>query len=222
MKLVTFQTIKAYNELLKNGILINNHKYIDYEKAGKVYEWVVDEMLKKVPNKNVKYPLWAWYKYGKIKSPPKHKTYGYFPGNENQIVKITFEKNDNEVFLTNFNLYSFLLNNRYIPSSKSDNENYLKLLKEYNITEEELKAFVRKDKYKVHRSDKNYLKIIKKNYESFKKILEPGNDRIQACIWNLKIEEVISIEYIDKKTCIQVKPKNRRSYIKEYLKSLEK
>lgn len=43
-----------------------------------------------------------------------------------------------------------------------DKEKFDKLLKEKNITLEELKAYVRPDKYETHREDKEFLNICKK------------------------------------------------------------
>lgn len=44
MKLVTFQSIEALKFLVNNGYLISNENYINKEKAGPIYDWVIEKM----------------------------------------------------------------------------------------------------------------------------------------------------------------------------------
>ena len=48
---------------------------------------------------------------------------------EPKIVKITFEKDKDEVFITDFRRYSFLLNNTYIPDTLKDKNEFDLFLK---------------------------------------------------------------------------------------------
>lgn len=196
MKLVTFQSKEALKYLINNNELICRENFIDKDKVGTTYEWIIEKMNKKVKNNTkAKYPIWAWVKCYNGICPPKrmgNKIKGF-------EVKITFNKGPKEVFITDFRRYSFLLNNIYIPDNLKDKEEFDKLLKKYNITGEDLKAYVRKDKYKTHRNDKEYLEMCEKIYKSFDKCITEESDILQGCVWSIKLDEVESIEILSDK-----------------------
>lgn len=111
-------------------------------------------------------------------------------------MKITFNKNEKYVFITDFRRYSFLLNNTYILDNIEDKEKFDEMLKDNNITEEELKAFVRPDKYKEHRNDEKYLEICDKINKSFDRCITQDSDILQGCVERINIDEIESIEII--------------------------
>lgn len=51
MKLVTFQTMDALRNLINNGELICDEKYIDMKKSAPTYKWIKEKMEEYVPNK---------------------------------------------------------------------------------------------------------------------------------------------------------------------------
>ena len=197
MKLVTFQTIEALESLKKNGYLICDESKINFKKVGYAYDWIVENMNNKVKNaEGIKYPRWAWVKcYNGICPPKRHgePVKGY-------DVKITFNKNPEDVFITDFRRYSFLLNNTYIPDSIEDKNAFDVILKEYNITEEDLQAYVRQDKYDSHRTDKEFLDVCEKIRNSFSKCITTDSDILQGCVWKINMEDVENIEILEDKT----------------------
>ena len=193
MKLVTFQTIEAVNDLFKKGYLECNKNKINLEKAGPTYKWILNRMNERRPNpNNVDYPLWCWVKCYNGICPPKKK--GKIV--EGFDVKITFNKNEKDVFITDFRRYSFLLNNTYIPNSLKEKEKFKKLLEKYNITEEELKAYVRPDKYKSQRTDKEYIDVCNKIKKTFDRCITKNSDVLQGCVWRINLYEVEKIEIL--------------------------
>lgn len=193
MKLVTFQTFGALKSLINNGELICDETYIDLKKLGSTYNWVLEKMEKSVPNNTkAKYPIWCWVKCYNGICPPKHK------GEKVQgfDVKITFHKPKKDVFITDFRRYSFVLNNIYIPSSLNEKQYFFDKLKKLNITLEELKMYVRNDKYKTHRNDEEYLKLCKEIRQTFDKCITEDSDILQGCVWNIKLSEVEKIEIL--------------------------
>lgn len=193
MKLVTFQTLDALKELITKGYLECNEKYIDMDKAGPTYSWILDKMNTAILNENnVKYPIWCWAKFKNSSCPPKHK------GNpiKGFEVKITFNKLKEDVFITDFRRFSFLLNNTFIPKSKFEMENFNSLLKNYNITKEELKAYVRPDKYESHRTDPKYIEICQMIKKSFDRCITTDSDVLQGCVWRINLSDVEKIEIL--------------------------
>lgn len=195
MKLVTFQTIDALKELINKGYLETNPKYINELKNGFAYNWVISKMNEQIPNQdNIKYPVWCWVKCKNGICPPKRKgesVKGY-------DVKITFHKPEKEVFITDFRRYSFLLNNKFIPKDKKDYQEFNKLLSKYNVTDEDLKAYIRKDKYDNHREDKEFLDICNQIKKSFDRCITNDSDILQGCVWRINIADVENIEILQK------------------------
>ncbi len=193
MRLVTFQSMDALKYLVQNGELICDDKYIDIKKVGYAYEWILEKMNEKVKNNSdSKYPIWCWVKCYNGICPSKHKgekVSGF-------DVKITFNKTRSEVFITDFRRYSFLLNNMYIPKDLEDKEKFDNELSKYNITKDELKAFVRPDKFLTHRDDKEFLRICDKIRKSFDRCITEDSDILQGCVWDIKLEEVVKIEIL--------------------------
>ena len=89
-------------------------RILNLEKSGPTYKWVLNKMNERIPNpNNVDYPLWCWVKCYNGICPPKKKGKRV----EDFDVKITFNKKEKDVFITDLRRYSFLLNNTYIPNS---------------------------------------------------------------------------------------------------------
>lgn len=171
MKLVTFQSFDALKYLINNGELICDKKYFDEKKYGIAYNFIVNKMNSSILNNTkARYPIWCFVKCYNGICPPRHKGKRI----DGYDVKITFEKNSNEVFVTDFRRYSFVLNNKYIPKSINDK----------NIFTDELKK---------HGNDKY---INNKIVNSFDRCITMDSDILQGCVWNIKLSEVCSIEIL--------------------------
>lgn len=195
MKLVTFQSMEALKSLINNGVLMCNDKYINKKKSEPTYLWITEKMNERIENKNnYKYPIWCWVKCYNAICPPKHKGDPV----EGFDVKITFRKDKKDVFITDFRRYSFLLKNNYIPENINDKNKFDNLLKEKNITLEELHAYVRPDKYESHRKDKDYIDVCNKIRESFDRCITENSDVLQGCVWSISLDEIEKIEILKK------------------------
>lgn len=193
MKLVSFQSMDAFKQLIEKGYLETDERYIDMNKMRLTYDWVVEKMNETIPNEHgVRFPLWCWVRFKRGICPPKHKgepVKGF-------DVKITFEKAREDVFITDFRKYSFLLNNVYIPDNKQDKERFEEELKKSGITTEELLAVVRRDKDIDIRSDNAFLDMCEKIRNSFDKCITEDSDVLQGCVWRINLDEVTKIEIL--------------------------
>ena len=193
MKLVTFQSFDAVKDLFNKGYLETSSKFLG-EKQIPTYNWIIEKMNQSIKNEfKAEYPIWCWVKCYNNICPKKRK------GNpiKGFDVKITFNKDKKDVFITDFRRYSFLLNNMYIPSNIDEKNKFDNLLKEKNITHEELKAYVRPDKYDKHRTDKEYLEICQLIRQSFDKCITTESDVLQGCIWRLNMQDIEKIEILN-------------------------
>lgn len=193
MKLITFQSLDAVRDLFEKGYIECDKNRVNLKKMGKTYEWITKKMNEQIDNPhNACYPLWCWVKCYNSICPPKRKGDKI----EGFDVKITFNKDENEVFITDFIRYSFLLNNTYIPNNNEERNLFDKKLKEYNITKEELKAYVRKDKYKECRTDRDFLNICDEIENTFDRCITKDSNILQWCVWRISLSEIDKIELI--------------------------
>ena len=193
MKLVTFQSLDAVKDLFNKGFLECDKTRIDLDKVGNAYKWIINKMNERISNPyNVSYPLWCWVKCYNGICPPKRigkKVDGF-------DVKITFNKDEKDVFITDFRRYSFLLNNIYIPKNIKDYEKFETKLQQNNITKEELKAYVRKDKYEECRKDSTFKEVCSEIEKSFDRCISNDSDVLQGCIWRINLNEIEKIEIL--------------------------
>lgn len=193
LKLVTFQSFDALKDLLEKGYLECDYNKINFKKVGYAYDWIVENMNKHIPNEfNTKYPLWCWIKCYNNICPPKRRGIPV----KGFDVKITFKKTEKNIFITDFKKYSFILNNIYIPNNFLEKNKFDKKLEKYNITSEDLKAYVRYDKYESRRDDSNFIKICNEIRESFNKCITKDSDILQGCIWRINLDEIEKIEIL--------------------------
>lgn len=211
--------MSAYNSLLKNGYLVANEKFINLDKYGVPYNYISNKMQNITNPYNAKFPLWVWVQYGKISSPRKNKLLGFFAKDEDVIVKITFTKPDNQVLVTDYIKYHFLLTNEYLPLSINDKQQFDDLMKSKKVTSQDLLAYVRRDKFTEYRKDKDYEFINSKIQNSYSRIFDNLGDYKQGTIWHLQKAEILKVEFINKEDCTK---KSSVDYRKKYLKLLKK
>lgn len=189
MKLVTFQSMEALKDLINKGYLECNNN-IDL-KNKKIYDYIVSKMNESIDNKyNTKYPLWCWVKCYNSICPSKHKGKKV----DGFDVKITFNKDIKDVFITDFRRYSFLLNNQFIPNNLNELNKYREELIKYNISDKELLDYIR-NRDNV-RSDKEFINMCSKIKKSFDRCITNDSDILQGCIWRINLNEIESIEII--------------------------
>ena len=121
------------------------------------------------------YPLWCWVRCYNNICPPKHKGEPV----EGFDVKITFTKAREDVFITDYIRYSFVLNNTYIPDSLADKERFDKKLAEHTHALSEVHQEIR---------------------SSFDKCITTDSDILQGCVWRINLDEVEKIEFLNDKS----------------------
>ena len=194
MKLITFQSLKAFQELKENKVLkmpsqVND--LINLKKYGVPYDFMVERMKQKIPNKEgTKYPLWAWEKCGKLIAPRKRKN--VLNKEQKPKVKITFSKPDNQVLVSDYMAYSFILSGHIVPKTKKEYVQFLKKIETLGVSLDELKAFVRNEKTRL-----KVKQLFPEIQSTWTRIFSPKSNVHQACIWDIKWEEVEKVELCD-------------------------
>lgn len=163
MKLWTIQPVGFYNKLISDGEIHSSEKYAESD-FNDTYKWIIKQMENRIgnrPNSSV-YPIWAWYQYKNVNSKrPDLRTSVFLPiGTKG--VRIEFEKPENQILLSDFNLWHFPLNYWYIANNEKQDSEFHKLLKNSKV------EFMDKEKYP------SKLKVIVEN--SWNKIFDMSYD----------------------------------------------
>ena len=194
MKLITFHSPKAFQELKEKGILKVPAKtldLIDLKKYGIPYGFMVQKMKQKIPpESDEKYPIWAWEKCGGFIAPRKRKN--ILRVQTKPKVKITFSKPDKEVFRSDYMAYSFILSGHIVPRTQKEYVLFLKEMKNLGVTLDELKGAVRKEKMRPKMKQ-----LFPEIQATWSRIFNMKSDVHQACIWNIKWDEVEKVELCD-------------------------
>lgn len=166
MRIYSFQTEDQYKNYLKNNIIIADPNKVMFPKS---YKWLTSQLNLKIENPNNRLcPMWGWFQYGE-KIEPTTKEYDLL---EKGTIgyKFTLEIPDNEVVLSDFDLWHFVLNNWPIFEDENKYDEDLELsTKEIEKTWN----FIFDLNFGDQSSDEKY---------------------IQANFWEIKPEYVISIE----------------------------
>ncbi|PFJ33196.1 DUF3841 domain-containing protein [Bacillus thuringiensis] len=109
----TNQTIEAYRELEKNGYLKGDKKfiYLDFLPS---YQWMVEQMDKRI-NNNGSFPIWLW------KEKPDLNEEGHFPKGTKSVC-LTVEIPDDNVLLSDFDTWHYILNTWFLPLSEEEDD----------------------------------------------------------------------------------------------------
>ena len=191
MKLITFQSLDAFKELKEKGILkvpAKTEDLIDLKKYGIPYHFIIQKMKQKIfPQSDEKYPLWAWEKCGGFIAPKKRKN--TLNRKQKPKVRITFSKPDKEVFLSDYMAYSFILSGHIVPRTQKEYVLFFKEMKNLGIAPDELKEAVRKEKIRP-----KVKQLLSEIQTTWPRIFNLKSDVHQACVWNIKWDEVEKIE----------------------------
>ncbi len=191
MVLWTIQSIEAWRELQLSGYLRVEPRYIDKYFLPS-YTWMAKQMHERLrfrPSKD-SLPLWAWYQWqGAKKRKPDLRSSGHLPKGE-KGVRIEFEINDSLVLLSDFELWHYVLNYWYLPSSEEEGEAF-----ELELAKQGLSFFKTKPlpNLAYHRKiEESWERIF--NIEWVKEgLASPKAEKaIQATFWELSVDDVKS------------------------------
>lgn len=189
MRLWTIQPVEVWDILHTTGVFRCDPKKADFINDDTIsfresYEWLVAYMKLRIgePPDGVAYPIWAWHtRDWKHKKPDlRHRGFNE-PGTE--CVCIEFEINDDQVLLSDFDGWHFVLGNCYYDQSGSKEESD------------------RLDKWLDSISIEAREQEIKKSWEQIFNITPVISDwcsvgeYIQATLWELRIEEVKRVQF---------------------------
>jgi hypothetical protein len=199
MILWTIQHYHAFEQFLKTGVLRANEDYIEDFWA---YDWMGKKMIESgiMPPKGVRYPIWAWYQWEGERKRRDMRLSAHAKRGE-KIVQLTIEVDDQDVLLSDFLLFHYVLNYWYLPEDENDDSEfeskYESLLNSSSSHERRL-SNIQTDEMKQFRSkiESSWDRIffIEKEDDGwlYGKI---DNKSIQATFWELRLDQIVKAEH---------------------------
>ncbi len=193
LKLWSIQEANKIDEINSTGKLVctENKFSIDWDNE---YKWMMNEMEKRIgsPDLDHQYPIWAWYQHQDINNRrPDLRRSGHLP-NGTSGIRIEFEKNSEEVLLSDFVLWHFPLSYKsIIAENEFENDQFELKLDRLKLDKTEFKDLPAQIQLEIENS---WHRIFDMEYEN-EYYTNPKNDKmIQACCWEIKQEEIVKID----------------------------
>ena len=186
MILWTMQPIEIWNIIQNTGVYRCDPTKTSMQEPQFVekYEWLIGQMKKRIgsPPPCVNYPVWAWYiQNGKRKKPDlRGERWCYGPGGE-EYVCIEFDVPDDQVLLSDFDVWHIVLNNGLISESEEEydaQEKYWESLPPDQQTEYQHKNWERV--FDISPLDSHWIR---------------RGDWVQATVWELRKESICSARF---------------------------
>lgn len=179
MILWTIQPLSVWEQINQSGVYTCDSNRFSMPEFSEHYTWLADRMAKKIgpPPVGVRFPVWAWYMQKGKRSKPdlRRERWNYGPGDENYTC-IELDIPDEEVVLSDFDLWSLVLLNAFISDSDEDNAEI-----------ERCYEFL-PSKKKLEYKHKNWEQIFEIKHVQNNWITR--GEWIQATFWQLKKESV--------------------------------
>ena len=186
MILWTMQPIEVWNIIQNTGVyrcdpVKSSMQEIEFVEK---YEWLIRQMKKRIgpPPVGVTFPVWAWYKQnGKHKKPDlRGERWCYGPGDEDYVC-IEFEVPDDQVLLSDFDVWHIILNNGLI--SETEEEDSRQEAYWDSLTPEEQKTY----------RDKNWERVF--DITPLDNHWIRRGDWVQATLWELRKENIRAVRF---------------------------
>lgn len=174
MVLWTVQHKNAYDKMLADGVLRADNNFLFCgDSFSFAYDWMSEQMSARIgkPPHGVSYPVWAWYRQNGVRKRPDMRSCGRCGAAGTPIVLITFEIPDNQVLLSDFDMWHCILCNAYLATGEKDDDSF-------NGSEEAKR--------------KSWNRVFDIDAESGYWL---GNKMTQATVWEIRKEQVIKAEH---------------------------
>ena len=132
MRLWTFQPVEIYDKIMETGEY-HCEPYLGYDTTMEfmefedAYLWLAQKMREKIgnPPDGIKFPVWAWHtqdwKHKKSDLRSERWCYGHYP---EKYACIEIEVPDNEVVLSDYDLWHCILNKSAICFNEEEFDNF--------------------------------------------------------------------------------------------------
>lgn len=200
MILWTIQHYPAYESLQKNGILRADEDHLFCEDDFRyAYDWMSEKMIDAglMLPQGARYPVWAWHQWEGKRKRRDMREGGHAKRGE-KIVQLTIEIDDQDVLLSDFDLFHYPLNRGYLPIDEKDDLAFEKHYESLGYSHQDLNnPDVQNDDMKKIRMDiiSSWDRIFQLGQEDDGWLYGKNEGKsIQATFWELRLEQVVKTE----------------------------
>ena len=182
MRLWTAQTPEIYKSLIDTGVYHTKESEInDFEFWKRSYDWLVAKMIEHIgsPPVGVNYPIWLWYIWnGKHHKPDLRSRTTFGPKGLKQVL-LEVEVPDDQVLLSDFDAWHFVLNDYVILNAQNEIE-YEEMYKHFESLSKEQQEAER---------IKSWEKVF--DITPFENDFYCKGKWVQATIWELRSDQIV-------------------------------
>ena len=196
MQLWTIQNIEWYNELRKNGIIYGARRHIatDWEFSLFGYHWLMNKMGKKIGKRPFAecFPIWAWFQYNDSqRRKPDLRSTGFLPKGA-KGVRVEINKDDKEVLLSDFMLWSFPFScHSFIGQNEHESVAFDEMLKCKGLDKVNIGKLPKDIRREIIKS---WDRVLDMDFDDPYHTSSKGNKAIQATFWTLSLNEIAKVD----------------------------
>lgn len=179
MKLWTIQTHGWLQDLMTKKEKFASYTRVDHDWKFH-YQWMAKQMADRIGTDPQKCPTFAWYKYDEKHRKPDLRCSWHLPTGTPGI-RVELELDEEQVLLSQFEMWNWVLNQSYIPENESD-----------HIKHEKICLFGKITNKKVVDS---WNRIFDLHFGDWRFWGKRSERAIQACIGSVSIENVHKIDF---------------------------
>ncbi len=180
MRLWSIQPLAVWEKLQKFGTLNNSEAYTQQDFLP-AYRWMAGEMTRRIgpsPYTDA-LPFWAWFQAYDSKRPrPDLRRSAHLPAGSSGV-RITLQMVSEQVLLSDFELWHYVLNHWYLPTSMKDSETF-----EEQTHDEKTDIIIRE----------SWQRIFDLKFSATDIAAPLAKKSLQATFWELRLENVIEVQ----------------------------
>lgn len=182
MKLWTIQPIETWELFNKQGYYHGTFEYImEFPEA---YDWMKKQLVIKIGINKEYYPVWAWVQ------KPDLRTSGHLDKGKKGVL-LELNVDENEVLISDFDLWHYVLNYWYLPISEEDGDKFDKKLESKGLSYNKQKPLP--EPYNSIVED-SWQRIFDLDWVEESITGKQDNKWFQTVFWDLKIEQVKKVK----------------------------
>lgn len=177
----TIQHEEAWKVFEKTGVLVANEDHLFFEDDFRfAYDWLSQQMIQRIgaPPEGVRYPIWAWYQWEGKRKRQDLRCSGYAQRGT-PMVQITFEAEEREFLLSDFDSWHCILNNNYLANSEAEWDDF------YNKIPHPAQREI----------ESSWQRVFDLNRYEPDWDCPPERRSVQATLWQIKMEQVKKTEH---------------------------
>jgi Domain of unknown function (DUF3841) len=194
LRLWTFQSAGAFEELEKKGYLVGKKEFVAPEYIH-AYDWLNEQMVRKVgpPPIQGQYPIWAWHKGGDVNNLGSGK---HLPPGE-RGVRLEIEVDARQVVLSDYDRWHCGINYAYLANSEDEHDAFYNDLDAKGIDYRLLRPLPEPYHQAIQGS---WQRVFDLDYFLDGWTASPEARQIQATFWRLNRDQVKSVTWFTEKS----------------------